>query len=143
MKKRIFWLSLIFSWTALFMFPDVVLITNPGTKISSLDKKDVKDIFTGKKTFWDGNCKITLAILEGSEVHNVFLRKFIKKTPSQYRNFWRRKVFTGEGKNPKSFKNEARLIDFVARTKGAVGYISAPTTKPVKVIEIGERKGGR
>ncbi len=142
MKKTVCSIWVLFYWATFFVFADVLIITNPETGISSLEKKEVKDIFTGKKTLLEGKKKIVIAVLEDSEVHRKFLRKFIKKTPSQFRNFWRRKVFTGEGKSPKTFKSEAGLIAFVAGTKGAIGYISTPTDKPVKVIAIGRGKGG-
>lgn len=141
MKKTGVLLWVFFVWAICFTFPDVLIITNPDTHISSLKKKEIKDIFTGKRTRWNGSEKVIIATLKNSEVHEEFLRQFVKKTPSQFKNFWRRKVFTGEGKMPKTFKSEARLIDFVASTKGAVGYISSPTTKPVKIIKNSDNKG--
>jgi len=136
MSKKVVLFLLCFSWAVFYVFPDVLIIANPGTELSSLKKKDIKDIFTGKRTRWNGSGKITIAILENLDVHKEFLWEFVRKTPSQFRNYWRRKVFTGEGMLPKSFGSEAELIDFVAGTKGAVGYISSPAKKPVKVIEI-------
>ena len=144
MIKRVFALLLLFSWATFSAFPDVLIITNPDTELSSLKKKEVKDIFTGKKTLWNGSGKIIIAVLKNSDVHREFLWQFVRKTPAQFRNYWRRKVFTGEGKLPKFFNNEAELVDFVARTKGAVGYISSPSPpdKNVKTISILDSKGG-
>ncbi|NIM11452.1 MAG: hypothetical protein GTO45_36925 [Candidatus Aminicenantes bacterium] len=125
-------------WGTKFIFPDVLIVTNKETRLTSLKKKDIRDIFTGKKKRWENNGKITLAVLKNSAVHKQFLKQFVSKTPSQFRNYWREKVFTGEGKSPRSFKTEKRLIDFVANTKGAIGYISFPQDKRVKIIRITE-----
>ncbi len=141
MKKIILWLLLVLSWMTRPVFPDVLIITNPETKLSALEKKDVRDIFTGKRTRWNGSGKIIIATLEDSAVHKEFVRKFVKKTPSQFKNYWRQKVFTGEGLIPKTFRDEESLIDFVAGTRGAVGYISTPTDRPVKVITIEDNNG--
>jgi ABC-type phosphate transport system substrate-binding protein len=119
-----------------FIFPDVLIVTNNETRLTSLKKKEIRDIFTGKKKRWDNNGKITLAVLKKPLVHKQFLRQFVHKTPSQFRNYWRERVFTGEGKIPRSFKTEKGLIDFVANTKGAIGYISFPQNKRVKVVKI-------
>ncbi|MGE5342007.1 MAG: hypothetical protein ACM3SY_11070 [Candidatus Omnitrophota bacterium] len=116
--------------------PDVSIITNPGTDVSVLTKKDIRDIFTGVKKTWDSGGPIIIAVLEDSDVHKKFLKEYVNKTPFQFRNYWREKVFTGEGENPKSFKTEEHLIDFVAGTRGAIGYISTPTNKPVKIVKI-------
>lgn len=141
MKKTVLLLLVFLCLTTYFVFPEVLVITNQDTQISSLKKKEIKDIFTGRRSRWNDSGKIIIATLQDSEVHQEFLREFVKKTPSQFRNFWRRKVFTGEGKLPKTFNSEAKLINFVARTKGAVGYISTPTNKPVKVISVSDNKG--
>jgi ABC-type phosphate transport system substrate-binding protein len=143
MKKIGVLLWIFFTWAIGFGFPDVLIITNPGIPVSSLKKKEIQDIFTGKKTRWNGNGKIIIATLKDSEVHEEFLREFVNKTPSQFRNFWRRKVFSGEGRMPKTFADEASLIDFVTHTKGAVGYISSATAKPVKIIKNSDNEGGR
>jgi hypothetical protein len=36
-------------------------------------------------------------------------------------------VFSGKGKKPKSFKTSKELLDYVANTEGAVGYIDKDT----------------
>jgi ABC-type phosphate transport system substrate-binding protein len=126
-------------WFSFIVFPEILIITNPDTELPALKKKDVKDIFTGKRTRWNGSGKIIIVTLEDSEVHREFVQQFVNKTPSQFKNYWRQKVFTGEGMIPKTFKDESSLIDFIASTKGAVGYISTPTDKPVKIIPINDR----
>jgi ABC-type phosphate transport system substrate-binding protein len=140
MKKKVLLVWVFLFLATYFVFPEVLVITNQDTQISSLKKKEIKDIFTGKRSRWNGSGKIIIATLQDSKVHQEFLREFVKKTPSQFKNFWRRKVFTGEGKLPKTFDSETKLINFVSRTKGAVGYISTPTKKPVKVISVKDNK---
>jgi ABC-type phosphate transport system substrate-binding protein len=138
--KKIYIMTWIFLFLApFFVFSEVFIISNPGIRISTLDNLDVKEIFTGKRTRWDSDAKIIIATLYDSEVHRKFLEQFVKKTPFQFKNYWRSKVFTGEGMLPKTFQNEESLIEFVAATRGAVGYISTPTDKAVKIVRISDR----
>jgi len=139
MRKILFLPWFFLFLTPLFIFPEVLIISNPDTHISSLKNKDIQDIFTGKRTRWNGSGQIIIATLYDSEVHKEFLEQFVKKTPSQFKNYWRQKVFTGEGMLPKTFQNEESLIEFVASTRGAVGYISAPTDRPVRIMLINEK----
>jgi ABC-type phosphate transport system substrate-binding protein len=147
MRRIMLGLFIVLSWATWSVFPEVLIITNPDTQPSALKKKEVQDIFTGKRTRWNGSGKIIIATLEDSKVHREFVRQFVHKTPSQFKNYWRQKVFTGEGLIPRTFKDEDSLIEFVASTKGAVGYISSPDGKPtnipVKVIAIEDSKGER
>jgi ABC-type phosphate transport system substrate-binding protein len=139
MKKTYILIWIFFFLAPFFAFPEVFIISNPDIQISTLNNKDVKEIFTGKRTRWNGNGKIIIATLYDSEVHRKFLEQFVKKTPSQFKNYWRSKVFTGEGMIPKTFQSEESLIEFVAATRGAVGYISAPTGKAVNIVRISDR----
>jgi len=130
--------------TLLFILPMAVfsdaaglkIIAHPGVQVFELRRKDIRDIYTGVTKIWDTDGKVIIAILEGSELHKQFLEEYVNKTPIQFRNYWREKVFTGEGESPKPFKTEESLIDFVANTKGAIGYISTSTEKAVTFVKI-------
>jgi len=61
----------------------------------------------------------------------------VKRTPEQYRRFWKKEEITGKGRRPVSFKVEKDMIEYVANTSGAIGYVSAAApTDGVKVLSI-------
>jgi ABC-type phosphate transport system substrate-binding protein len=127
----------------LFSFPssgsagDVLIISNKSVSAESLTSDDVKKIFVGKKTRWDDNKKINFVILENDGIHKDFLREYVKRTPAQYRRFWKKQVFTGKGRRPISFKVEKDMIEYVANTSGAIGYVSTTaSTDDVKVLSV-------
>jgi len=62
--------------------------------------------------------------MKDPEIHKLFLKQYVHKSPGRWKTYWKRMVFTGKGLSPKSANSEAELIDLVARTKGAIGYIS-------------------
>ncbi len=115
---------------AVLLFPvlifagDVVVIGNPSVTTSTLSKQEIIQIFLGKKKRWDGGGKVVFAIQEDSQIHKLFLKEYIRKTPSQYANYWKTQIFSGEGKPPKSLGDDAKMIKFVTETPGAVGYVS-------------------
>jgi len=133
-------LFLFLGWEGKFIFSKMLIITHPETHVDSLEKKEIREIFLGRKKSWEKNEKITLATLKKGRAHKQFLDRFVNKTPFQFRNYWREKVFLGEGESPKSFETEERLINYVARTKGAVGYISSIKTRSVKIIMVIDEK---
>jgi ABC-type phosphate transport system substrate-binding protein len=116
---------------------DVVIICNKGVSDTSLSKDDIKNIYLGKKSSWSDNTKITFVTLSDSDIQKSFLKEYINKTPSQFNTYWKKLVFTGKGKMPKSFDSDADLIDFVSKTDGALGYVSASSeSDDVKVIKV-------
>ncbi len=99
----------------------------------------MKAIFLGKKTKWANKGKVVPSTLKKGAVNKSFLKKYVKKSPAQFKTYWKKQVFTGKGKAPKSFKTEKALIAYVAKTKGAVGYVSkkaAEGAAGVKILEV-------
>jgi hypothetical protein len=103
---------------------DVVLVANQSVHISEISAADLRAIFVGAKTrFADGSHAVPV-ILKGGAAHEVFLKKHIGEDPEAFRAQWRKEVFTGEGAMPKICDSEAALLEYVAVTPGAVGYVS-------------------
>jgi ABC-type phosphate transport system substrate-binding protein len=110
---------------ALSMASDAVVIANGDVTASSLGADDIKKIFLGKKTTWDNGNKIVLVVQDRTATGDAFLKAYVKKTASQYDNYWKKQVFTGKGKAPQSFSSDKEIADYVAQTPGAIGYVSA------------------
>ena len=103
---------------------DVVLVANKSVQISAIRAADLRAIFTGEKTrFADGSHAVPVT-LKGGAVHEVFLRNHLGESPDEFRAEWRKAVFTGQGAMPRAFASEAALIEYVAATPGALGYVS-------------------
>lgn len=103
---------------------DVVVVANKEVQISQIKDADLRAIFMGSKTrFSDGSHAIPV-ILKGGPAHEVFLRNHVGATPADFQAHWRKMIFTGQGAMPRAFDSESALIEYVAATAGAVGYVS-------------------
>jgi hypothetical protein len=114
---------------------DVVLVANKNVQISEIRAADVRAIFTGAKTrFADGSHAVPVT-LKGGAVHEVLLKNHVGESPDEFRAQWRKAVFTGQGAMPKAFDSESALIEYVAATPGALGYVSRiPPQDKVKCL---------
>jgi hypothetical protein len=111
------------SWSAASA-QDVVVVANRGVQISEISNADLRAIFMGTRTrFADGSHAVPVT-LKGGPVHEVFLKNHLGEGPEEFRSQWRKVVFTGQGAMPKAFDSESALIEYVAATPGAVGYVS-------------------
>ena len=99
-----------------------------------LSKKELKNIYLGKKTKWNNGNRIAFFIYESSELHNSFLKLYIGKSASQFNNYWKKIVFTGKGKFPKKVKNETELLTIINETPNAIGYVG--NTADVNIVKI-------
>ncbi|MGE0083733.1 MAG: hypothetical protein AB7S75_04870 [Desulfococcaceae bacterium] len=102
-----------------------LVICNSSVPHDSLGSGDIQQIFLGRKTRWSDNQKISFVIMKEGEAHTEFLRSYVSKTPSQYQAFWRKMVFTGQSGLPLSFSAPEEIINYVAATPGAIGYVPA------------------
>jgi hypothetical protein len=103
---------------------DIVLVANKGVQISEIRAADLRAIFMGAKTrFADGSHAVPVT-LKGGPAHEVFLKNHVGESPDEFRAQWRKAVFTGQGAMPRAFDSESALIEYVAATPGALGYVS-------------------
>lgn len=115
---------------------DILIIANKDVSASELSRNEIRSIFLGEKIRWNDDRKMTFVILKTKE-HDEFLRAYIGNTAAQYLNYWKKMVFTGKSKSPKAFDSPEKLLDYVAETQGAVGYIpSEAYNEKVKIISI-------
>lgn len=107
-------------------FADVVVIANKNVSETSMSKDKVKQIFLGKVVKWQDGSRIRFVTLKGDS-HKSFLKEYIGRSEAQYKTYWKKILFTGKGSMPKSFDTEQEMAQYVANTKGAIGYISKNT----------------
>ena len=120
-------------------YADILIVANKSVPAESLEKAELKDIFLGDTIKWKDKSKISIVVQKNGNAHSEFVKEITRKSASQFRNYWKKMVFTGKGSSPKSFDKSADLLAYVAATKGAIGYVAAETQpKGVKVIKINE-----
>jgi len=139
MKKLLYALLLVAS-ASIFVIQakaQVIVIANPSVKASAVSKNDLKDVFTGASTALPGGGNAVPILLKAGTVHEEFLQVYIGKNDTAYRAGWRSLVFSGQASMPKSLDTDAAVVDFVAHSAGAIGYIGKATPhESVKVLTV-------
>jgi len=129
-------LLLLASWAGAVSGATVVV--NNEVDAAELDAESLERIFLGKKTLWDSGQRITPALVnETSDVSKAFLEEILRKSVPQYRAYWKKRLFSGGGTVPKTFRSSKEVIDFVTKTPGAIGIVeNAPVDGSVKVFQV-------
>ena len=114
------------------------VIVNADVEVTSISQAELARIYLGKKTFWDSGARIEPSLLdEKSPVTESFLEENLKKTVRQFRAYWKRHLFSGQGTAPKTFASSKQVADFVATNPGAIGIVDGNYTDDrVKFIEL-------
>ncbi|MBU0995790.1 MAG: substrate-binding domain-containing protein [Proteobacteria bacterium] len=116
----------------------IAIIANKDVPADHLTPEAIKKIFLGDTTNWNANEGIIVVLSKDETVQGAFIKQYIKRTPYQFENVWRRNLFTGKGARSIRISNMEDLIQFVATTKGAIGYVPADTNLPSNVKIIGK-----
>ncbi len=116
---------------------DVKVIANPAVGASTVTADELKGVFLETKTTLSDGTHVEPVLLKGGAAHASFLKDYVGKTDAALETYFRSLVFTGKGSMPKALASDAEVVAYVARTKGAIGYVSAGTaTAGVKTIEV-------
>ncbi len=114
------------------------VIVSTDVEVASISQAEIARIYLGKKTFWDSGARIEPSLLdEKSPLTESFLEENLKKTVRQFRAYWKRHLFSGQGTAPKTFASSKQVADFVTANPGAIGIVDGSYTDDrVKFIEL-------
>ncbi len=116
---------------------DLKVIANASVPETSISLDELKGVFLITKTSLHDGTHVEPVLLKAGAVHESFLKEYLGKTDSALDTYYRSLVFTGKGSMPKILATDAEVESYVAKTKGAIGYVSsAPTTAGVKALEV-------
>lgn len=122
--------------TAFLSAADVKVIANNSVAASSVSAGDLQAVFLLDKDSIGGS-HVEPVLEKGGAAHEAFLKTYLGKSDSTLQAFYRSLVFTGKASMPKSVGNDAEVVSYVAKTKGAVGYVSASaSTEGVKTLDV-------
>ena len=138
MKTRI---VLVFTVVALLLtgplFAQVTIIANHSVPETTISQNELGEIFLGKRVKWSNNSRIDIVVSQAQDLHASFLKEYVGRSPSQFEIYWRKMLFTGQAQMPVSFKTDQDVINYVANTPGAIGYVSSqPASSDIKIISV-------
>ena len=105
---------------------DVYIVAHRDVADKEISGKTIERIFLGKKSRWSDGVRIVPVMLKKGNLHERFVSQMLNRDASQFSTFWKQAVFTGRGLPPKSFETSKELLEYIAKTPGAVGYASSP-----------------
>ena len=109
---------------------DLKVIANPSLTASAISAAELKAVFLETKTSLSGN-HVEPVLEKGGPAHDLFLRLYVDKTDAAcFSIYYRSLVFTGKAFMPKTLDSDTAVADYVAKTKGAIGYIKSDTGAP-------------
>jgi TonB family protein len=121
---------------------DVKVIANPSVKVESISARELKSLYLGEKSSINGT-HVEPVIERRGPAHEAFLRDYLGQTDDELRKYYEALVFTGRGSMPKTVSSDAEVVAYVAKTRGAIGYVgTAASVEGVRTLAIADSNGG-
>jgi len=113
----------------------VAVIANKSVADNSITIAKVTDIYNLKSKTWsDGKAIVPLTFKSDNDASNKFFSA-IGKSSMDMKKLWMRLQLTGEGQAPEGMGSEDELVNKVASTPGAIGFVSSSKVNDkVKVL---------
>jgi ABC-type phosphate transport system substrate-binding protein len=124
---------------------DVAVIVNPLNPVESISLAELRTIFAGEKQNWKRNFPV-FAMVRAPQSHerDVLLGRVLKMTDSEYKQYWVKKVYSGEAhREPLMLMSNGMQLEAVRSDRGSIALISMQDVhQGVKVIKVDGRLPG-
>jgi TonB family protein len=112
---------------------NVRIIANPSVRTESISASEIKSVFLEERNSLRDGTHVEPVLSKGGPTHAAFLRDYLGQNDDALQNYYRTLVFTGKGSMPKALHSDDEVVAYVARTRGAIGYVSS--TAPVDGVK--------
>ncbi|MDW6094589.1 hypothetical protein SBX64_18765 [Vibrio rhizosphaerae] len=116
--------------------PDISVIANATSHLSALTHHEVRQIYMGGTL---SRKYQAVALKAGSPARILFNTKIIGLTEGRIQSYWAQLLFTGRSHPPLEYTSVQDLLDYVATTDNAIGYVPAGLTLPDNVVVVYQR----
>ena len=101
----------------------VAVIAHKDVPAATISKSNLRDFYTGEVQSWGNDLAVVVFDLKArGPVRDAFY-DYLGKTSSRMRSIWLKRKLSGEGDPPESFETEATVLQRVASTPGAIGFV--------------------
>jgi ABC-type phosphate transport system substrate-binding protein len=118
---------------------DVAVIVNPSNPLQSISSLELRKIFAGDRQSWAGGVPVFVLVrAPQARERDVLLNQVLKMNESEYKQYWIRKVYSGEAqREPLAVFSNGMQLEGVRAEKGGIALIKLVDVRQgVKVLKL-------
>jgi TonB family protein len=125
---------------------EVKVIANLSVSADSITVAELKQVYLEQTRLLSDGSHVEPVLLRTGAANATFLKDFLDINDDALQSYYRTLVFTGRGSMPRSLASDGDVVAYVAKTRGAIGYVSSTAlVDGVKILPIvsGRRQNQR
>jgi TonB family protein len=116
---------------------DIKIIANDSVKATQISADELKRIFLLETNSLGNGSHVEPVLRKSGAAHETFIKDFLDTNDKALQTHYQTLVFTGRGSMPKAVGSDAECVAYIAKTKGAIGYVSVEAaTEGVRTLEV-------
>jgi len=121
----------------------VKVVANQSVGASAISADELKSVFLEEKNSLNDGTHVEPVLAKGGAAHEAFVKDYLGKSDAALQRHYRSLVFSGKGSMPKAVGSDADVVAYVARTRGAIGYVSSDApVDGVKTLAVYQAEHG-
>lgn len=116
----------------------VEIIAHRGVELQTLSLANARAMFGLRLPRWpDGKVVKVFVLPDNHPLHSRMSKEKLDLYPYQLRQTWDRLIYSGMAQAPIEVASEEDMLDKVAATPGAIGYVNkARKNDPVNILQV-------
>jgi hypothetical protein len=116
---------------------ELKVIANPEFHASEISIEDLRSVYLGQRSSLKDSGPVQPVLGKDAQVLQLFASEYLGKSATALATYYRSLVFTGKWSMPVSFSSDAEVVAYVARTRGAIGFVRDSTvTDHLKTLRV-------
>ena len=121
--------------------PAFQVIVNRDNPVTAISRAELSAVFMKRNTRWRHGPEVVPVDLHAtSRVRESFSASVHETSVAFVIRYWQRLLFSGRGVPPPVVRRDEEVTEFVAKRRGAIGYVSGNAALPPEVKAIAVTK---
>ena len=103
---------------------EVAVIANPSVPVTHITSAELLDLYAGDVKEWGNGAPVIVLDLKPKSIVKETFYKYLGKSSSRMKSIWMKNMLSGEGQPPQAKATEQEILEQVAKTPGAIGYVN-------------------
>jgi ABC-type phosphate transport system substrate-binding protein len=114
------------------------VVVHPRNALTSVDRRFLSQVFLRKTVTWpSGDAIRPVDLPPDAPARRQFTEQVHSRSVAAVKSYWQQVIFSGRGLPPPELATDEAVLRFVARTPGAIGYVSGNAdVRTVKVLTV-------